>query len=137
MRKLIDLTESMLDTGLAEGPFRERRVSVVTPEGGEPRYLYRIMSRAEFVQANMTGFLRSRDGRIHASGKPLFDYCEPGTDNVLVRIDYHFEDGWRAKYTGIGVVAITEEVPMDRVQALAKGSRQALEASNRSPLISR
>ena len=136
MRKFIDLFESQ-DTDLREGPVRDRRVSVVTQTGDEPRYLYRIMSRAEYVQAHMSGFLTSREGRVHASGRPLFEYCEPGTDNVLVRIDYHFEDGWRAKHTGIGVVAIADEVPMDHVQALAKGSRDALEATFRSPIISR
>jgi hypothetical protein len=109
-----------------EGRPRDGRIPVVTQTGEEPRFLYRVMSPAEFAAAEKTGVLRSRDDRIHAAERPHLQYCQPGV-NLIVRIDYHFEDGWRAKWAADEVVAIADEVPFDRLTIVARGSRTELE----------
>jgi hypothetical protein len=122
MRDLIKLVE-----GLIEGPYEDGRILPRMEDGQPPEILYRIMSKAEYETGKQSGMFGTRD-RLHASAEPHFEYCEPGSDNVLVVIQYHDEDGWRAKHThGMGVVAIVDDLPADRVHAIAKGTRAEIE----------
>lgn len=122
MRELMNLVE-----GLIEGPYEDGRVLPRMEDGQAPEMLYRVMSKAEYDAGKQSGKFGTRD-RIHASAEPHFEYCEPGSDNVLVVIQYFDEDGWRAKHTnGMGVVAIVDNLPADRVHKLAQGTRADLE----------
>lgn len=115
--------------GMIEGPHVDGRVLPRLADGTAPDYLYRIMSIAEWDEAREQGYLSSREGRIHADIEPHFQYAEPGDNNVLVRIAYRDEDGWRAKWSSMGCLAITDSVPTDRVTEIARGGFAALEAA--------
>jgi len=100
--------------------------------GETPKYLYRIMSEDEY-QAGIekgkfypfSGTALER-GRTHASLKPDFRYANY-KNNILVKIIYTDEDGWKAKHTGAEVVAVTDQpIPAKRVIKLAQGSATTL-----------
>lgn len=131
MREFINIVENVDRPGedrLIEGPFIDGRIVPRLPDGSAPHTLYRIMSRAEYRSGEHRGAFMSRDGRVHADIRPHFEYCEPGPENVLVRIDYRDEDGWKAKMSGLGVVAITDvPIPAERMHVIASGTRRDLE----------
>lgn len=111
--------------------FYDRETGTVVPrlqDGSAPRFLFRIMSRAEWDKGVSSHVFRSRDGRLHASITPLFHHCEPGDGNVLTRISFIPSDGWRAKQTLDGVVAIADSVPATAVTKIAEGNRNQIEA---------
>jgi hypothetical protein len=113
--------------GLIEGPFKDGRVLPRTQDGEPPKHLYRVMSDAEYTNGSSSGVFRGRP-IVHASAEPDLNYAEPGANNVLVKIAYTDQDGWRAKHTlGMGVVAITDAIPADRVEVMARGTRDDLE----------
>lgn len=124
MRHFINII-NLLSEALQEGPLKDGRISVLTASDHEPKYLYRIMSPAEWAAAQKVGYLSSFDGRIHASEHPLFQYCEPG-ENVLIKILYVFDDGWRAKWTSDEVVAIADHIPITRVVDVKIGTKSDL-----------
>lgn len=121
--------------GMIEGPVVDGRILPRLADGQAPRYLYRIMSIDEYEQAREVGHLSSREGRIHADIEPHFEYAEPGDNNVLVKIAYRDEDGWRTKWTSLGCIAITDSVPIDRVTEVSRGSRSKLELRESAPAI--
>lgn len=101
--------------------------------GEPPKFLFRVMSSAEY-EAGSRGAFKPRPGeRIHASLHPDFSYCEPGDSNVLVRITYSDADGWTAKQTtSMGVVAVTyDPIPKHRVELIAQGDRTEVESAFR------
>lgn len=110
--------------------YENNRPVVRTESGAPPKYLYRIMSRNEFNNAQESGYFENpKEGRVHASGSPLIEYNQPGSDNVLVRFDYDENDGWRAKQSGVGVVAIADQIPFSRGSVVAQGSREDIDNS--------
>lgn len=118
-----NVTERAPEGELVE-QYENGRPVVRTASGERPQYLYRLMSRNEYNNAQKTGsFENLKEGRVHASGSPLMEYNQPGKDNVLVRFDYNEDDGWRAKQSGAGVVAIADRVPFERASVIAEGSR--------------
>lgn len=84
----------------------------------KPRFLYRVMSRAEYEAAKKTGAFRPRPGeRIHASSRPHLRYAN-GPDHVVVRIEYDDDDGWRPKW-GDELYAVTDQpVPFSRATVI-------------------
>lgn len=83
-----------------------------------PQYLYRVLSSNEWQAAQRTGYFRPRRGeRIHASAHPDRSY-HSGADTVTVRLDYHDEDGWQAKW-GKELYAVTHQaIPLERATLL-------------------
>lgn len=113
---------------LVEG-YVDGRVVPRLEDGQSPRYLYRVMSQAEYEAGIKQGsFTPGADGRTHASGAPEFQYVEPGDGNVLVRIDYDDADGWKAKLGGETFYGITDNgIPASKVHKLGAGTREQLE----------
>ena len=113
---------------LIEGPLIDGRIVPRLPDGSPPKILYRVMSRAEYQAGAKVGHFTPRE-RTHASATPLFQFAEPGDQNVVVAIDYDDRDGWQAKWMSDEVVAVTHEsIPMAKVHLVAQGTRRDLEA---------
>lgn len=116
-----------LHEGLIEGPFLDGKIRPRLEDGSVPSILYRIMSVEEFEAGMNRGFFLPRP-RIHASSEPLYDYCEPGDQNVLISIDYSDDDGWQAKVGGDIIVAVTDQpIEDEKVRAVAFGTRHDIE----------
>jgi hypothetical protein len=137
MRDFIQIIESAEEPRLIEGPWVDGRCLPRLQDGSVPRYLFRVMSRAEYETGAGTRRFMSRDGRLHASARPEVGYSD-GYDNVLVAIAYRDEDGWKAKW-GMGgstLYAITNDpIPASRVHMLASGDRYDLQAAQVSHLL--
>jgi hypothetical protein len=121
--------EASIKESLTEGPYVDGRILPRLSDGEIPRFLYRIMSSAEYEAAEKNLSFKTLPGqRTHASVNPLFEYCEPSKNNVLVKFKYRDADGWKAKLTGIGVVAITSDpITFTRATLIAVGDRKHLE----------
>lgn len=116
----------VLDPHIVEGPYRDGRVLPRLPDGSPPQILYRIMSMTEYQHGIQTGQFSPRE-RIHASIRPLFQFAEPGNQNVLVAIDYDDRDGWQCKWMGDELVAITHSpILASKVHLVSHGTRQEL-----------
>jgi hypothetical protein len=111
---------------LIEGPYINGKIVPRLPDGSPPRFLYRITSLEEYKNGIKRGIFIPRE-RTHASIHPLWQFAEPGNQNVLLTIQYDDTDGWQAKQTSDGVVAITYE-PIDarKVKLVAFGTRDDL-----------
>lgn len=106
-----------------------RRIVPRLVDGSIPPFLYRIMSANEYEIGVHRGMFAPRE-RTHASIVPLWEYCEPGDQNVLVQIRYDDADGWQAKSTMDKIVAITSQpIAADNVRLVGKGTRVDLQAS--------
>lgn len=78
----------------------------------EPDYLYRVMSKEEYLQAEKEGVFRGNP-IIHASEKPDMNYAND-PNAVVVRFIFDEADDWRAKW-GKELYAYTwNKVPFDR-----------------------
>ena len=98
--------------------------SLVTSEGGPPRFLYRIISQQEYDAAQEKGYLSpsSSYGRHHASASPESQYLEP-ENNVLLRIIYSPEDEWYSKWGGNKVYGVSsKDIPFSRAEKITSGS---------------
>ena len=98
--------------------------SLVTSEGGPPRFLYRIISQQEYDAAQEKGSLSpsSSYGRHHASASPESQYLEP-ENNVLLRITYSPEDEWYSKWGGNKVYGVSsKDIPFSRAEKITSGS---------------
>lgn len=103
-----------------EGP----RGELHDANGQPPKELYRVMSKAEYDNAANTGVLTSHEGRVHASPEPLLQHVEPGSDNVLVKING--AEGFRPKWSLDNLHAVADSVPFDRLEKVAEGDKSAL-----------
>jgi hypothetical protein len=92
-----------------------------------PRFLYRVMGRAEYAAAKRAGAFQPRSGeRIHASSRPHLRYAN-SPDHVVVRFAYDDADGWRPKW-GDELYAVTDEaVPFS--QATVMEGREIVESA--------
>ena len=113
---------------LAEGPPVEiggtLQPSLITSEGGTPRFLYRIVSQQEYDAAQEKGSFSpsSSYGRHHASASPESQYLEP-ENNVLLRITYSPEDEWYSKWGGGKVYGVSsKDIPFSRAEKVTSGS---------------
>ena len=95
--------------------YQNRIPMVKTRDGKNPKYVYRVMSRDEFDRAERVGlFIPGREGRIHASERPELRYRNSPND-VIVRFEYHIQDGWHAKWGGEKLYVVTDQrIPFDR-----------------------
>lgn len=127
IRKYISLVEALNNSGELEEALRlsewiesyENGKIVLRTESGQlPDFLYRFMSPKEYALAVKRGAFYPMPGeRIHASERPEKRYSEH--DSVLVRFTFHEEDGWRPKWGGDTLYAVTDgPVPFDHGELL-------------------
>lgn len=98
------------------------RPLVPVGEARPPQHVYRVMSVAEFDQAQSRGYIKSDERMNLASGEGTVtslrstgSFYAPvdGSDYRVVRIKYDDADGWRTDSDGY--IKTDERVPFDRV----------------------
>lgn len=98
------------------------RPLVPVGEARPPQHVYRVMSVAEFDQAQSRGYIKSDERMNLASGEGTVtslrstgSFYAPvdGSDYRIVRIKYDDADGWRTDSDGY--IKTDERVPFDRV----------------------
>lgn len=105
--------------GLVAGPYNreEQRILPRLPDGSTPSTLHRVAAEGEWREAQETGVLRSRAGRLHASAQPEPTWADdPNVPQHMLEIDYRDEDGWQHKDTLAHGYATIRELPIDRVR---------------------
>ena len=126
---------STLVEGYASAEQLGTRYGRIVPRNAEtgepPTHLYRVMDKRQYddAVASKEKVLEPApaefggDERIHAAGKPNFQYADP-KPTVLVAIEYSDDDGWAARQAGVGdITAVTyNPIPISKVTVLAEGA---------------